>query len=50
MTPESYSRVYDSAEATSRKVKPQMKFVALALALSLARPEFFEYFRNREEP
>jgi len=52
MTPETYTRLYDAVVSAIRRVQPQMKFVALALADPSKQPRFFEYFlnpRNHEE-
>jgi hypothetical protein len=46
MTPETYTRVYDAVVTAIRKVEPQMKFVALALAFPSREPDYFEYFLN----
>jgi hypothetical protein len=46
MTPETYSKLYDAVVTAIRRVQPQMKFVALALASPSSEPEHFEYFLN----
>ena len=46
MTPQSYTRLYDAIVTAIRKVQPQMKFVALALASPSMAPDTFEYFLN----
>ena len=46
MTPETYTRFYDAVVAAIRKVQPQMKFVALALALPANDFQYIEYFLN----
>ncbi len=46
MTPETYTRLYDKVVAAIRRVQPQMKFVALALASPSSEPQYFEYFLN----
>ncbi|HEX3662969.1 MAG TPA: glycosyl hydrolase family 39 [Acidobacteriaceae bacterium] len=45
-TPESYTKFYDAVTAAMRKVDPELKFVALALADPGGHPEMFEYFLN----
>lgn len=45
-TPEGYTKFYDAVTAAMRKVDPQLKFVALALADPGGHPEMFEYFLN----
>ncbi len=44
MTPETYARVYDAVVAAIRRVQPDMKFAALALASPSTEPKYFEYF------
>lgn len=46
MTPETYTRLYDAVVTAIRRVQPQMKFVALALASPSSEPQYFEYFLN----
>jgi len=53
MSPETYTRVYDSIVSAIRRVDPQMKFMGVALAgtspnifLSENVPAYFEYFLN----
>ena len=46
MTPEQYTERYDAVVSAMRKVDPQMKFVALALAEPARNPRMFEYFLN----
>ncbi|HEX4425697.1 MAG TPA: glycosyl hydrolase family 39 [Terriglobales bacterium] len=46
MSPELYTRVYDSVVTAIRRVAPQTKFVGLALATPSQSPEQFEYFLN----
>jgi hypothetical protein len=46
MSPELYTRVYDSVVTAIRRVAPQTKFVGLALASPSQSPEQFEYFLN----
>jgi hypothetical protein len=46
MSPETYTRVYDSVVTAIRRVAPDTKFVGLALALPSLHPEQFEYFLN----
>jgi hypothetical protein len=46
ITPETYTHLYDAVVAAMRKVQPQTKFVALALAGPSAAPRYFEYFLN----
>jgi len=45
-TPQEYTKFYDSVTAAMRKVDPNIKFVALALAAPSKHPEMFEYFLN----
>jgi hypothetical protein len=45
-TPEQYTKFYDSVTTAMRKVDPQIKFMALALAQPSTHPEMFEYFLN----
>jgi len=45
-TPEQYTARYDTIAAAIRRVQPQMKFVALALAMPGQAPQYFEYFLN----
>jgi hypothetical protein len=44
MTPQQYTARYDAVVEAIRKVAPEMKFVALALASPSKAPQFFEYF------
>jgi hypothetical protein len=46
MTPETYTKLYDSVVESIRRVAPQTKFVGLALAQPALHPEQFEYFLN----
>jgi hypothetical protein len=46
MSPQLYTRVYDSVVTAIRRVAPQTKFVGLALAAPSEHPEQFEYFLN----
>lgn len=46
LSPELYTRVYDSVVKSLRKVDPEMKFAGLALAGPMGHPEYFEYFLN----
>jgi hypothetical protein len=53
MSPETYTRIYDAIVSSIRRVDPQMKFVALALAGTSPNtplledvPRYFEYFLN----
>jgi hypothetical protein len=46
MSPELYTRVYDSVVTAIRRVAPQTKFAGLALATPSQSPEQFEYFLN----
>jgi hypothetical protein len=46
MSPELYTRVYDSVVTAIRRVAPQTKFVGLALAAPSQNPDQFEYFLN----
>ena len=43
-TPQTYTKVYDAIVSSVRKVLPDTKFVALALAAPSDHPDFFEYF------
>jgi len=46
LTPETYTGIYDAVVAAVRKVQPQMKFSAIALAYPSKQPRYFEYFLN----
>jgi hypothetical protein len=48
MSPELYTRVYDSVVESIRRVAPQTKFVGLALAMPSLHPEQFEYFLDHK--
>jgi len=45
-TPQEYTKFYDSVTSAMRKVDPDIKFVALALAQPSKTPEMFDYFLN----
>jgi len=45
-TPEQYTKFYDVVSSAMRKVNPDLKFVALALADPSHNPKMFEYFLN----
>jgi hypothetical protein len=45
-TPEQYTKFYDAVTTAMRKVDPNIKFMALALAQPSKHPEMFEYFLN----
>ena len=45
-TPQQYTKFYDAVTTAMRKVDPQIKFMALALAQPSEHPEMFEYFLN----
>lgn len=45
-SPEQYTRFYDVVSTAMRKVDPNIKFIALALADPSHHPELFEYFLN----
>lgn len=45
-TPQEYTKFYDAVTTAMRKVDPQIKFMALALAQPSEHPEMFEYFLN----
>lgn len=45
-TPEQYTKFYDVVSEAMRKVDPNLKFMALALADPSHHPEIFEYFLN----
>lgn len=45
-TPQEYTKFYDSVTAAMRKVDPDIKFVALALAAPSKDPAMFAYFLN----
>jgi hypothetical protein len=47
-TPQTYAKVYDAIVSSVRKVLPDTKFVALALAAPSDHPDFFEYFLNSQ--
>jgi len=44
MSPQLYSRIYDSVATAVHQVDPEMKSVGLALAAPSTEPQFFEYF------
>ena len=46
MTPQFYTKMYDTIVAALRKVDPKMKFVGMALASPVTAPDFFQYFLN----
>ena len=48
MSPELYTRVYDSVVESIKRVAPQTKFVGLALAMPSLHPEQFEYFLDHK--
>ncbi|ADV83537.1 GH39 family glycosyl hydrolase [Terriglobus saanensis] len=45
-SPETYTRFYDATVEAMRKVDPNLKFVALAMAIPGKSPEMFAYFLN----
>lgn len=45
-TPEEYTKFYDAVTVAMRKVDPEIKFMATALAQPSKYPEMFEYFLN----
>ncbi len=45
-TPETYTRFYDAVTAAMLKVDPNLKFMALAMAMPSRTPGMFEYFLN----
>jgi len=45
-TPEEYTKFYDAVVTAMRKVDPDIKFMALALAAPSSNPQMFEYFLN----
>jgi hypothetical protein len=45
-TPQEYTRFYDAVTTSMRKIDPQLKFMALALAEPGMHPGMFEYFLN----
>lgn len=46
MTPELYSRIYDETAEKILRISPNQKFMGLALADPMHRPDFFQYFLN----
>ena len=44
MTPEFYTRLYDAITRELRQVSPQLKFIGMALADPVSRPDYFQYF------
>jgi hypothetical protein len=44
MSPESYTRLYDVVVEKVRQVSSDMKFIGLALANPVGRPQYFQYF------
>src|SRR6201997_4664949 len=47
ISPETYTKLYDEVVLAMKKVQPDMKFVALALAFT-TKPEYFEYFLDHK--
>lgn len=47
MSPETYTRLYDEIVLAMKKVKPDLKFVGLALAMP-TNPHYFEYFLDHK--
>src|SRR5438874_1999619 len=48
MSPETYTKLYDAVVTAMRNVQPDLKFVAMALAMPSQNPHFFEYFLARK--
>lgn len=48
MSPEFYTRLYDTVTAAIHKIDPGIKFVSGALAAPSVNPKFFEYFLNHQ--
>lgn len=48
MSPEQYTARYDAIVLAVLKVQPKMKFVGIALAQTLGRPDYLEYFLNSQ--
>ena len=48
MSPETYTRIYDSVVTAMRAVQPNTKFVGMALAAPSEEPSFFAYFLNHK--
>jgi hypothetical protein len=46
-TPETYTRLYDEVVTAMKEVKPELKFVGLALAIP-TDPHYFEYFLDHK--
>jgi hypothetical protein len=44
MTPEFYTRLYDATVEGIRQTSPDMKFMGLALADPVGKPDYFQYF------
>ena len=44
ITPQMYTRLYDSVSTSIRRVAPEMKLVGMSLATPSKSPDFFEYF------
>ena len=47
ISPEDYTRLYDEVVLAMKKVQPDMKFVGLALAMTV-EPRYFEYFLDHK--
>ncbi len=47
ISPEVYTRLYDEVVTAVKKVQPDMKFVGLALAMTV-EPRYFEYFLDHK--
>jgi hypothetical protein len=47
ITPETYTKLYDEVVLAMKKVRPDMKFVGLALAMT-SDPHYFEYFLDHK--
>lgn len=46
MSPELYTKLYDAVVTAMLKVQPDLKFVAMALAMPSLNPRYVEYFLN----
>jgi hypothetical protein len=46
LTPETYTRLYDTVVEAMRRVQPATKFGGISLAFPAQQPLFFEYFLN----
>lgn len=48
MSPEMYANLYDAVVTAMLRVKPDLKFVGMALAMPSLDPQYFEYFLDHK--